>query len=108
MLAYLDSLAVKLKEKRLDIPILDIVTNIRREQELSLDILWYNAFICSQYETQEVQDRLRRHYYDYIQAGYPFKIADENNFYFQDRILFESLQLLHYSRILIISIIGPQ
>ena len=109
MLACLDSLIAELRQERARlISSADMAKDIYLEKKLSIDVLWRNAIICSQYEPEDVQQHLQKQYSQYIQAGFPFEIIDGDNFYFQYSFLYEALQPFRSYRTLVISIIGPQ
>ncbi|CAF1459074.1 unnamed protein product, partial [Didymodactylos carnosus] len=75
---------------------------------LSLEVLWRNSVVCYHHTTIDTQNLIRKSYYDFIAAGFPFEIIDGDNFYFQQQFLTEILNEFHSRRILVISIIGPQ
>ncbi|CAF1657190.1 unnamed protein product, partial [Adineta ricciae] len=108
-LVSLDLLVAKLQQARTRyVSQADMASNISLEKKLSIDILWRNTILCSEYETNEVQQHLRTQYSEYIKAGFPFEIIDGDNFYFQYSFLYEALQTFRSYRTLVISIIGPQ
>jgi ribosome biogenesis GTPase A len=109
VLVCLDSLIAQLSQARTRyVSQADMASNIPLEKKLSIDVLWRNTIICSQYETEEVQQYLQKQYSEYIKAGFPFEIIDGDNFYFQYSFLYEALQPFRNYRPLVISIIGPQ
>ncbi|CAF0880932.1 unnamed protein product, partial [Adineta ricciae] len=108
-LVPLDLLIAKLKQARTKyVSQADMASNISLEKKLSIDILWRNTILCSEYETNEVQQHLRTQYSEYIKAGFPFEIIDGDNLYFQYSFLYGALQTFRSYRTLVISIIGPQ
>jgi hypothetical protein len=109
MLTCMELLADELKQERASIVSnADMATQLPIQKSLSLEVLWRNAIVCSQYEPEDVQKKLQRQYYQYIQAGFPFEIVDGDNFYLPYSFLFNALEPFRNRRTLVISVIGPQ
>ncbi|CAF1367348.1 unnamed protein product, partial [Adineta steineri] len=109
LITCLELLSTQLKEERQRlVSTSDMATQLPVQKCLSLEVLWRNAIVCSQHQSSNIQQSLQKHYFDYIQAGYPFEIIDGDNFHFQHSFLLKSLTPFQNQRTLVISIIGPQ
>ncbi|CAF3087071.1 unnamed protein product [Rotaria sp. Silwood2] len=75
---------------------------------LSLEVIWRNAIVCYKHASSSDQNKILRCYIEYIKAGFPFEIIDGDHFYFQHEFLSEVMKSFEKTRILVISIIGPQ
>ncbi|CAF1207238.1 unnamed protein product, partial [Rotaria sordida] len=105
----LELLSTQIKDERQHlISTSDMAMQLPIQKCLSLEVLWRNAIVCSQYQPLDIQKSLQGHYFDYIKAGFPFEIIDGDNFHFQHTFLFESLMPFRNRRTFVISIIGPQ
>jgi uncharacterized protein YegL/GTPase SAR1 family protein len=78
------------------------------EKNLSLEVLWRNVIVCYPYQQNDVKQLIHNKYTEYITAGYPFEIIDGDNFNFPYDFLHEVLTEFRNTKILVISIIGPQ
>ncbi|CAF0938001.1 unnamed protein product [Adineta steineri] len=108
-LTCLDAINTALRQQRIQLVSTgDMAKELPIEKNLSLEVLWRNAIVCSQYESENDQKFLQDKYYQYIKAGYPFEIIDGDNFHFQHSFLLKSLTPFQNRRTLVISIIGPQ
>ncbi|CAF1295853.1 unnamed protein product [Rotaria sordida] len=88
----LELLSTQIKDERQHlISTSDMAMQLPIQKCLSLEVLWRNAIVCSQYQPLDIQKSLQGHYFDYIKAGFPFEIIDGDNFHFQHTFLFESL-----------------
>jgi hypothetical protein len=109
MLTCIELLTDGLKQERAYIASnADMAKQLPIQKSLSLEVLWRNAIVCSQYESEDVQKYIQQQYYQYIQAGFPFEIVDGDNFYFPYSFLFKALEPFRNRRTLVISVIGPQ
>ncbi|CAF3061670.1 unnamed protein product [Rotaria socialis] len=104
MLTCLELLGEELKKERSRlVSTADMATQLPLQKNLSLEVLWRNAIVCSQKEPLVIQK-----YNEFINAGFPFEIVDGDNFYFPYSFLFEALKPFCNHRTLVISVIGPQ
>ncbi|CAF5139821.1 unnamed protein product, partial [Rotaria magnacalcarata] len=104
MLTCLELLGDELKKERSKlVSPADMATQLPIQKNLSLEVLWRNAIVCSQNEPLVIQK-----YNEFIKAGFPFEIVDGDNFYFPYSFLFEALKPFCNHRTLVISVIGPQ
>ena len=109
MLTCLDALHAELREERERVvSVADLAMELPIEKNLTLEVLWRNAIVCSSYQTQPEQAFLQEKYFEYIQAGYPFEIVDGDNFSFPYEFLSAALTPLQDRRIFVVSVIGPQ
>lgn len=109
MLMSLDLLASELKTELLSLGGDKIAGNLSIEHSfLSLEVLWRNAIVCSDHASINAQNLIKKSYYDFVVAGFPFEILDGDNFHFQHKFLTNILSKFHSDRMLAISIIGPQ
>ncbi|CAF3833086.1 unnamed protein product [Rotaria sordida] len=102
----LNLLSIELKHERDKNTVLDHMTSFY--QQLSLEIHWRNAMICSKNISDAEQRILIDAYYNYIDEGNPFEIVDGDNFEMQGEFLIKVMHLFHNKKFFIMSIIGPQ
>ncbi|CAF3017611.1 unnamed protein product [Rotaria socialis] len=79
------------------------------EKRLSMEIHWRNALVCYDHIPCDAQKQeLVQHYRDMIASGQPFEIIDGDNFYYQSSFLEKVMVDMKFSKVFVISIIGPQ
>ncbi|CAF3840110.1 unnamed protein product [Adineta steineri] len=105
-LIKLNLLSIELKKERAK-------KDIDQEQlpfydQLSLEIHWRNAMICSAGLSGDNQKRLVQAYRDYLVEGNPFEIVDGDNFEMQNDFLAKVMELFPNKKFFVISIVGQQ
>ncbi|CAF0912558.1 unnamed protein product [Didymodactylos carnosus] len=109
MLMSLDLLSAELKCERTALGGDKLASELKIEDAfLSLEVLWRNSIVCYDHTPSDIQNLIRKAYYEFIASGFPFEIIDGDNFHFQHQFLEKVLKYFQGQKILVISIIGPQ
>ncbi|CAF0864168.1 unnamed protein product [Didymodactylos carnosus] len=113
-LMCLNLLAAQLREERdRFITTGDMAKQLPIERNLSLEVLWRNAILCSRYQPPDVEEIIIQRYLQSVEAGLPFKIIDGDNYHFPHLFLTKVLSSQMAScfsnkKVLTISVLGPQ
>ncbi|CAF3981550.1 unnamed protein product [Didymodactylos carnosus] len=113
-LMCLNLLAAQLKEERdRFISTGEMAKQLPIERNLSLEVLWRNAIVCSRYQPSDVEEIIIQRYLQSVEAGLPFEIIDGDNYHFPYVFLTKVLssEMASYfanKTVLIISVLGPQ